>query len=159
MDIIARLEGLLEEKYAEDEAYADCFTVEIEIKPINRLYVFVDSDSGMTFEKCKGISRLLEGHLDANQWLGERYVLEVSSPGLSRPLKFPRQYLRNLGRTLAVELSNQTKVVGTLVKADDQQIVVSVKGVERDGKKKKEVVTEIPVRYEDISRALVKPAF
>jgi ribosome maturation factor RimP len=159
MEITARIERLLEGKYAEDEAYADCFTVDLEIKPVNRLHVYVDSDSGMTFEKCKGISRFLEGHLDAHQWLGERYVLEVSSPGLSRPLKFPRQYLRNLGRTLVVELANQTKAVGTLVRADDQHIVISATTIEREGNKKKEVTTETLVRYEDIIKALVKPSF
>ncbi len=102
MEVTERIAQLLDEKYTTDEAFADCFTVDIEIKPGQKLYVFADSDSGMTFEKCQKLSRYLEQHLDTNGWLGETYVLEVSSPGVMRPLQFARQYPRNIGRTLEV---------------------------------------------------------
>jgi len=85
MEITERIAQLLEEKYSTDEAFADCFNVEIELKPGQKLYVFADSDTGMTFEKCQKLSRFLESHLDTNGWLGDKYLLEVSSPGIGRP--------------------------------------------------------------------------
>ncbi len=101
MEITERITRLLEEKYSTDEVFADCFTVSVEMKPGQKLYVFADSDSGMTFEKCQKLSRYLESHIDSNGWLGEKYLLEVSSPGIGRPFQFLRQYNNN-SRTLAV---------------------------------------------------------
>ena len=159
MELTERIAQLLDEKYATDEAFADCFTVEIDLKPGNKLFVFADSDSGMTFEKCQKLSRYLEEHLDTNNWLGDKYLLEVSSPGVTRPLQFARQYPRNIGRTLDVTLKDKTKQVGVLTAADETQIVLSQEVIELDGKKKKKVQVETPILLENIEKALVKLAF
>lgn len=159
MELIDRIALLLEEKYTTDEAFADCFTVEIELKPGQHLNVFADSDSGMTFEKCQSISRHLEKYLDENGWLGEKYVLEVSSPGIARPLKFTRQYRKNIGRQLAVTLSDKTEQTGLLKSADDTGIVLENTVIEREGNKKKQVQVETPIPYERIEKAIVKLAF
>lgn len=159
MEITERIAQLLEEKYATDEAFADCFTVEIELKPGQKLYVFADSDSGMTFEKCQKISRYLESHLDTNGWLGDKYLLEVSSPGIGRPLKFLRQYRSNLGRTVEVTLKDKTRQTGLLKAAEENQVVLSQKVVEREGNKKKEVEKETAIPFEQIEKTVVKLAF
>ena len=159
MDTTARIAQILEEKYASDEAFQDCFTVEIELHPGNKLYVFADSDSGLTFEKCQKLSRYLESFLDTELWLGDKYLLEVSSPGIGRPLKFPRQYKSNVGRTLAVTMKDKTLMTGLLKSATDEQFVLENKVIEREGNKKKEVVLETPVLYENIEKAIVKLAF
>ena len=57
MEITERIALILEEKYLTDEAYADCCTVEIELTAGQKLSVFADSDSGMTFEKCKKLTQ------------------------------------------------------------------------------------------------------
>jgi len=159
MEITERIAQLLDEKYATDEAFADCFTVEIELKPGQKLYVFADSDSGMTFEKCQKISRYLESHLDTNGWLGDKYLLEVSSPGIGRPLKFLRQYRSNLGRTVEVTLKDKTRQTGLLKAAEENQVVLSQKVVEREGNKKKEVEKETAIPLEQIEKTVVKLAF
>jgi ribosome maturation factor RimP len=159
MELTERIAQLLEEKYAADEMFADCYTVEIELKPGHKLYIFADSDSGLSLEKCQKLSRHVEHQLDENGWLGDTYGLEVSSPGIDRPLKFPRQYAKNIGRTLAVRLLDKTEHQATLKSADDAQIILTQTVVERDGKKKikKEVETAIP--YAHIEKAVVKLAF
>ena len=124
MEVTERIAQLLDEKYAADEVFADCFTVEIDLRPGQKLYVFADSDSGMTFEKCQKLSRYLEEHLDTNGWLGDKYLLEVSSPGVTRPLQFARQYPRNIGRTLEVTQKDQTRQTGVLIAADESQILL-----------------------------------
>ena len=160
MELIERINQLLEEKYSTDEAFNDCFTVELELKPNQRLYVFADSDSGFSFEKCQKLSRYLESHLDTNGWLGEKYLLEVSSPGIERPLKFPRQYKNNIGRTLAVTLLDKTtQHTGAIQAADEEKVVLVHTVIERDGKKKKEVVVETPIPYDQIEKALIKLGF
>ncbi|MBL7827907.1 MAG: ribosome maturation factor [Saprospiraceae bacterium] len=160
MEITARITQLLEEKFITDETFSDCFIVDLELSPTKKLGVFIDSDSGFTFEKCQKISRYLESYLDENGWLGESYVLEVSSPGIGRPLKFPRQYRNNIGRNLSVTVQNQEQPLsGKVLSADDTQVVLVNTVIERDGKKKKEVVVETPVLYEQIIKAVVKLDF
>jgi ribosome maturation factor RimP len=155
-EIETRIAQLLDEKYATDEAFADCFTVEITLKPGQNLYVFADSDSGMTFEKCQKLSRHLEAHLDTNGWLGEQYVLEVSSPGIGRPLKFVRQYVRNIGRTVQVTLKDNTEQTGLLRAVEAEHIVIEQQVIEKEGNKKKKVTLEIPLTFENIEKTIVK---
>jgi ribosome maturation factor RimP len=159
MELTERIQQLLLEKYTNDEAFADCFTVDIDLKPGQKVYVFIDSDSGFTFERCQKISRFLESHLDSNGWLGEKYLLEVSSPGIDRPLKFPRQYVKNVGRNLQVTLKDKTQQSGAIKSADEQQVVLANTVIEREGKKKKTLLVETPIPYEQIEKAVIKLAF
>ena len=160
MEITDRIEKLLEEKYTSDEAFSDCFTVDIEFSVSKKLCVFIDSDSGFTFEKCQKISRYLEQVIDENGWLGEKYVLEVSSPGIGRPLKFPRQYASNAGRSLAVNLVDQEQpVTGKILSADDKQVILVNTVIEKVEKKKTEVLVETAIPYDRIVKAVVKLDF
>ncbi|MFN0215931.1 MAG: ribosome maturation factor RimP [Saprospiraceae bacterium] len=159
MELTERIGQLLEEKYRSDEMFADCYTVEIELKPGNKLFIYADCDSGLSLLKCQKLSRHVEHQLDENGWLGETYGIEVSSPGIERPLKFPRQFAKNAGRMLAVKCVDNTEHLATLKSADEAQIVLTQIVVERDGKKKikKEVETIIP--YDQIEKATVKLPF
>jgi len=160
MELTERIEQLLEEKYTTDEIFADCFTVEVELKPASKLYVFIDSDSGMDFEKCRKISRYLESHIDTNGWLGEKYLLEVSSPGLSRSLKFLRQYHKNAGRNVEVTLKDNNRHVGILKSADEHQITLQQTVTERRKKKKKITKDiELLIPFEQIEKTIVKPTY
>lgn len=89
--IEGRIIELLEQKFVEPD-WQDCFVVEVKQHATNKLEVFIDSDDSITFEKCRKISRYLEEFLDKYLWLGEKYTLDVSSPGISRPLVLKRQY-------------------------------------------------------------------
>ena len=153
-----KIEALLQEKFQEPE-FADCFTVEINLQPGNLLEVFVDSDSGMTFEKCQRISRFLEGHLDTNLWLGAEYTLEVSSPGITRPLKFIRQYGRNLGRTLEVSLKVGESKTGILKEVNPESIVLEQEIKWKEGKKNMKGIVQTVIPFENISKAIVKISF
>jgi len=159
MELTERIAQLLEEKYAADESLADCFTVDIELRPGNKLYVFVDSDSGINFDKCKKLSRHLESHIDTHGWLGTKYVLEVSSPGIGRPLRFLRQYHKNIGRTVVVTLPDDTRERGILKAADETQVVIEQTVVEKEGKKKKEVLVQRAIPFDQIKSTVVKAAF
>ncbi|MEO0775175.1 MAG: hypothetical protein AAFW73_07960 [Bacteroidota bacterium] len=148
---------MLAEKFQESE-FDDFFLVDLKLGINNKLEVFVDSDSQVTFEKCRKISRFLEEHLDQEGWLGDRYVLEVSSPGVGRPLKFLRQYHKNIGRKVEVTTS-EGKQVGQLVAVTEQSITLEREEKKKKGKKRvKEIVqAEIPVAQ--IEQTIVKISF
>jgi ribosome maturation factor RimP len=107
-------------------------------RPILRLRVDrPDSElgQGVTLEDCTRISRALETHLDEREDVAERYVLEVSSPGVERPLVRPRDFERFAGRPVAlhgrVPLHEGSKrfegeLVGLEGEGSDAQVVVRV---------------------------------
>lgn len=146
------------EKFGE-ENYQDCFLVEIQFSPARKLDVFIDSDSGITFEKCQRISRYLEHHIDEAGWLGEDYTLEVSSPGVSRPLKFIRQYHKNIGRKLEVFTGEEIPETGILREVNEESISLEQIITVKEGKKnvKQTILTMIP--FETIKKAIVKVSF
>jgi len=149
---------LLEQKFEEPD-FQDCFIIDIEVKGESRLEVYLDSDTALPFSKCQKISRYLEGFLDEEQWLGQAYTLEVSSPGVRRPLKFQRQYPKHMGRKLEVKLNDGEKITGILTQITDAAITIEWKERIKEGKKKKniEVVKEIP--FDQIEKAIVKISF
>jgi ribosome maturation factor RimP len=151
---------LLEKKYEEAD-YQDCFTVEVNYNTANKkLQVFVDSDSGMTFQKCQRLSRYLESFIDEENWLGEKYTLEVSSPGVDRPLMLPRQFKKNIGRRLEVEVKEEQKTQkGELIKTTEQGIVLAFQRTRKQGKKKIKEDVELEIPYDQIEKAIVKISF
>lgn len=97
--------------------------------------VLVDKDGGVTLDDiadvARAVSDLLDGaELDQPDLLGGSYVLEVSSPGVDRPLTQPRHWRRNIGRLVAVTLPDEV-VTGRLRSADDAEIVLDVDGNRR----------------------------
>ena len=156
--ISAQLTQLLEAKFQEEE-FADCFIIEIKNLQNKRVEIYVDSDSGITFKKCQQLSRHLEAEIDEKGWLGEKYTLEVSSPGITRPLKFARQYPRNIGRKLEVkQLEGETKT-GTLIEVDEKQITLESKQRIKEGKKKKTVIVQDIISFDNIKETKVKITF
>ncbi len=156
--ISAQLTKLLEEKFQEEE-FGDCFIIEIKSLPNKRVEIYVDSDSGITFKKCQQLSRHLEAEIDEKGWLGEKYTLEVSSPGITRPLIFFRQYPRNIGRKLEVKQIEGATKIGTLIEVNETQITLESKQRIKEGKKKKTVVVQDIIPFNNIKETKVKITF
>ena len=87
---------------------------------------------GITADDCAGISRSLERFLESSAMVGPRYVLEVSSPGIERPLRWPAHWRRFVGqhaRVRAEALGGQRQVE-ILAVPDDEHVIVRVDGTE-----------------------------
>jgi ribosome maturation factor RimP len=127
------------------------FLVEILLRGENRgkvLEVSIDTDEGVTTEQCALVSRDLSKALDAADVIRGAYQLIVSSPGTDKPLKFLRQFKRNIGRSLAIRLRAPAGLVdGVLVEIDGETIVV------KSGAKHEEIHR---VPFGDIAEARVK---
>lgn len=153
-----KISGLLAKRF-EEEDLKDCFLVDLKMGLNKKIEVFVDSDEGIGFEKCRVISRYLESHFDNEQWFGENYILEVSSPGTSRPLSLKRQYPKHIGRKLEVKLKSDGKEEGTLVSVSEKGIELERKERIKEGKRKKTVVKHIEIGFDDIDQSIVKISF
>lgn len=154
-----KISELLDIKFREEE-FADCYLIEVNHNQANnKLEVFLESDSGVTFNKCKRISRYLEDYIDTEGWLGEKYVLEVSSPGVGRPLKIKRQYHLNIGRKVEVKLQEGPSKTGTLVKVDEGHITLEEKVRRKEGKKKVTETVQTIIPFDHIKSTKVKVSF
>jgi ribosome maturation factor RimP len=79
---------------------------------------------GVTVADCATASRALEAWLDEAGLLGTRYILEVSSPGLERPLRWPRHWARFVGRDVTAKLEGLGRVRARIVAVPDEATVI-----------------------------------
>jgi len=81
---------------------------------------------GVTADDCAGVSRSLERFLESRAMVGPRYVLEVSSPGLERPLRWPEHWRRFIGRRARVRADalGGRRVVEIAAVPDDEHVVL-----------------------------------
>jgi ribosome maturation factor RimP len=91
--------------------------------------VLVDKDGGITLDDVADVSRLVSEALDVADeqdptLLGTSYVLEVSSPGVDRPLTEPRHWRRNVGRLVAASLRDGSTAEGRITAVDDAGVTL-----------------------------------
>jgi len=89
--------------------------------------IYVDSDGGLSVEKLAELNREIGFLLDVEDLIPGRYKLNVSSPGLDRPLRLPRQYRKNIGKPLRVHFhksdgSGTTELEGVLIDVGEEAI-------------------------------------
>lgn len=118
----------------------DIFLVEVTISHTNKILVLVDTDQGIQVEECIKLSKAIEKVLDRD---AEDFELEVSSPGLSQPLKILRQYVKNIGRDVAVQTTDNQKLKGRLLNASQEGIQLETVVVKKNEKNKKINTKEI----------------
>lgn len=134
------------------------FLIDFTITESNKIHIIIDGDEGVTVKDCIDVSREIEHNLDREE---TDFSLEVASAGVSEPLVNMRQYIKNLGRKLAVKTQNGEAIEGTLVKADSKEILIQWKTREPKpiGKGKVTVQKELVLEYKDIVEAKVMVTF
>ena len=111
----------------------DRFAVSVAVRPDNRIRIFIDSDSRVLIEHCIELSKFIKSQLDRDV---EDFELNVSSSGLDQPYRLSRQYIKNIGREVAVLQKDNTKIEGTLIAADELGFTV------KQVTKVKKIITE-----------------
>ena len=96
------------------------------------LRVAIDKDGGVTMDDIADATREVSRVLDDTDLMGRQaYTLEVSSPGVDRPLTLPRHWRRNTGRLVKVALAEGEPMTGRITETDDDGAVLDVEGAER----------------------------
>lgn len=136
------------------------FAVDVQFvqrKPTSKLLILLDGDAGVGIDKCVEVSRALSELIDEADLIPNAYTLEVSSPGVDRPLTALRQYPQHIGRTLRLEIDADNEkemeiVQGKLlsVQTDTLQIEIS---------KKKKTAETADIAFSTIKKATVVVEF
>lgn len=131
-------DGELKKVVEELAAERGFFIVNIQNKN-GKIKVIIDDQAGIKLDKCVDINKSLRSHF------GERiddYELEVTSPGLTEPLKVLPQYQKNIGQKVQVLRKDGTSVSGTLHDVTPEQIIVEEKKRIKTEKNKKKTIRE-----------------
>ena len=96
------------------------------------LRIYIESEKGIFLEDCERVSRQLSAVLDVEEPISGHYNLEVSSPGLDRPLFNSKQYQSYLGKRVQIRtrkpIDGRRRFVGTLQEATDESLTLDVEG-------------------------------
>ncbi|WP_375057753.1 ribosome maturation factor RimP [Zobellella sp. DQSA1] len=115
------------------------------------LRLYIDHENGIDVNDCAEVSRQVSAVLDVEDPISTEYDLEVSSPGLARPLFKPAHYQAIVGQeaelTLRMAVNNRRKLKGRVVAVEDTMIRLEVEG------------QEFPIAFANIQRANLVPNF
>lgn len=136
------------------------FVVDLQVNVLKtriNITILVDSDEGIKIEECAKISRKLANGIEAQELIPTAYNLEVSSPGIDQPLVLTRQYLKNIDRTLKVQIKDGAEKVGVLQEVKEDGIIL----LEEPKKKLKkgEVIEPEFISFLNIEKAKVQISF
>ena len=141
---------LLDKALEENESI---FLIDFSISPSNKIKITLDGDHGVTLQDCINFSRAIEHNLDREE---EDFSLEVESAGAASPIVLPRQYNKNIGRTLEVK-TLEGKIEGKLTAATAETITLEWKAREPKsvGKGKVTVQKKQEIAISDVQEAKV----
>lgn len=94
------------------------------------LRAYIDKEGGITVDDCEVISRILSDWLDKEDFIADSYIMEVSSPGLGRPLKKDKDFERSLGDEVEIRLfkarNKQKEFTGLLKSYDKENVTIEL---------------------------------
>ena len=154
MDIKQEVEKLLQDIITQPEL----FVVEVAIGSYNkstRITVILDGDDGIMIDQCVSVSRQLGHKMEELELMADAYTLEVSSPGLDKPLLLQRQYPRNIGRKVKVLTKDSNTYTGELTAVEPSLIKV----LDEKKNKSKVVTNLVEIPFDNIKSTTVIISF
>ncbi len=155
MDIRETLLQAAEENL-KDDSY---FIVDIIVKGSTggkmKVLILLEGDEGVNIDDCADLSRAVGHRVEEDELIEQAYTLEVSSPGVDHPLTLTRQYKRNVGRGLKLQLKDGSAISGKLESVEETTI-----GFNKEVKEKKKVTHQlITIGFDEIEKANVLVSF
>lgn len=98
------------------------------------LRAYIDKPEGITVDDCEIVSRTFSQKLDEEDFIDEAYIMEVSSPGLGRPLKKEKDYKRSMGKELEIRtyraINKEKEFYGILKEYNESSVTIDCEGTE-----------------------------
>lgn len=116
------------------------------------LRIYIDKGGQMSLKDCEQLSRIISEKLDQQDPIKENYLLEVSSPGLDRPLKKPRDFQREKGKEVEIKLyqpqNGKKEMEGTLLGLNEEdEVEIDIQGEKMRIKRKEIALIRLAVKF------------
>lgn len=107
------------------------------------LRFYIDKEGGITIDDCEAVSRLFSDKLDEKDFIDDAYIMEVSSPGLGRPLKKEKDYRRSMGKEVEIRtyrpINKEKEFFGILSAYDDNSVTITLEDEQTQTFQKSEI--------------------
>ncbi|MBM4170515.1 MAG: hypothetical protein FJ214_01430 [Ignavibacteria bacterium] len=120
-------------KFEEIVASLGCLLIDLQFRGDDRfriVEVYIDNEKGITTDDCSAVSRALNEVIQLENLIDSNFRLDVSSPGVDRPLKYLVQYTKHINRKLEIEFTKDLetkKIIGKLVRVEGEDIFLQEK--------------------------------
>lgn len=149
-----KVQLLIENYLSENEKI---FLVSLNFSSSNHIEVLIDSFSGINISDCITLNRYIENGLNRDE---EDFSLKVSSAGLTEPFKVFKQYEKNIGKKVKVQLNNGNVLTGKMVSADSKKgLLLEIKKREKKGKQKLVIKESLNINFKEISKTSIILSF
>ena len=112
---------------------------------------YIDKPGGITVNDCETVSRAFSDKLDENDFIEDSYIMEISSPGLDRPLKKDKDFERNMGKLVEIRtyrpIEKQKEFCGILTAYDSNSVTIDEDGTERVFDKKDTALIRLAIEF------------
>ena len=112
---------------------------------------YIDKPGGITVNDCEAVSRIFSDRLDEKDFIEDSYIMEISSPGLDRPLKKEKDFARSMGKLVEVRtyrpVDKQKEFCGILTAYDNNSVTITEDGAERTFEKKEIALIRLAIEF------------
>lgn len=112
---------------------------------------YIDKPGGITVNDCETVSRAFSDRLDEDDFIEDRYIMEISSPGLDRPLKKEKDFARSIGKLVEIRtyrpIEKQKEFCGELTAYDNNSVTIDEEGTPRTFDKKDIALVRLAIDF------------
>ena len=115
------------------------------------LHGYIDKPGGITVNDCETVSRAFSDRLDEDDFIEDSYIMEISSPGLDRPLKKEKDFARSIGKLVEIRtyrpIEKQKEFCGELTAYDNNSVTIDEEGTPRTFDKKDIALVRLAIDF------------
>ena len=112
---------------------------------------YIDKPGGITVNDCEAVSRIFSDKLDEDDFIEDSYIMEISSPGLDRPLKKDKDFARSMGKEVEIRtyrpIEKQKEFSGRLTAYDDNSVTIDEDGSLRAFDRKEIALIRLKIEF------------
>lgn len=112
---------------------------------------YIDKPGGITVNDCEAVSRIFSDKLDEKDFIEDSYIMEISSPGLDRPLKKEKDFARSVGKSVEIRtyrpIEKQKEFCGVLTAYDSNSVTIEEDGETRTFDKKEIALIRLAIEF------------
>ncbi|TAH26611.1 MAG: ribosome maturation factor RimP [Cytophagales bacterium] len=153
MDLKSKITSLVEAALENDSFFIVDINVAGSEEGTKKISILVDCDSSITIDQCASISRQIASKIEEYELISTAFLLEVSSPGLDRPLSLLRQYQKNMGKRVEITTIDNKVRIGKIQNLSVENITLDEEVPNKANKKKIDILPVI-IPFKEIKKTI-----